>query len=399
MTALSSAHAATATVKDYLTIAQEVAALLSKTILQADQAAGLPHEEVAILKASGLLQLPVPRQFGGGGANWPQLYRVVKTLSTVSGSVGQLYANHIGLVNAPAALGRPEQAALYYQLTAQQNLLWANALNARDTRLQVEAAPGGFRLYGQKSFGTGVAIADINLFGAVMEGVETPMVFVIPGDRRGIRYNHDWHTLGQRRTVSGSYTFDDVQVSPEELLGPPPEPNCAFPTLIFLVSQLGKVFTYLGIAEGALSAARTYTNTTARPWQNAGVEAANQDPYILQQYGELWADLQAAIALAEKAANQLQQGWLQQTALTFEERGHIAVTVAAAKTTAIKVGLQLTTQIFDLMGARATAAAYGFDRYWRDLRTFSLHDPRAYKCKDIGNWFLNAVFPVPSQYS
>ncbi|MBE7384211.1 MAG: acyl-CoA dehydrogenase family protein [Leptolyngbya sp. SIO1E4] len=385
--------------KDYLTVAQDVSAILAEQAAQHDAEAGLPIEEIATLKESGLLLLPIPRQFGGAGATWPQLYRVVQILANASGSIGQIYANHMTLVNVPAVLGRPGQDEHYYRLTAQSNALWANALNARDARLKIEATPEGFRVNGVKSFGTGVAIADFNLIGAAMDGAEDPVAFVIPGDRSGVSYNHDWHNMGQRRTVSGSYTFKDVQVSPDEILGPPPVPTSGFPTLVFLVAQLGKVYTYLGIAEGALNAAKDYTNLTARPWQNAGVDQASQDPYILQQYGELWADLQAAIALADKAALQVQTGWEKNIDLTLEERGEIAIPVAAAKATAIKVGLNLVNQVFDVMGARATASRYGFDRYWRDLRTFSLHDPRAYKYKTIGNWFLNQVFPTPSQYS
>ncbi|MDJ0707673.1 MAG: hypothetical protein QNJ46_30725 [Leptolyngbyaceae cyanobacterium MO_188.B28] len=49
------------------------------------------------------------------------------------------------------------------------------------------------------------------------------------------------------------------------------------------------------------------------------------------------------------------------------------------------------------MDARATAAKYGFERYWRDLRTSSLHDPIDYKFRDIGNWVLNQQYPIPSQ--
>jgi alkylation response protein AidB-like acyl-CoA dehydrogenase len=51
------------------------------------------------------------------------------------------------------------------------------------------------------------------------------------------------------------------------------------------------------------------------------------------------------------------------------------------------------------MGARSTAAKYAFDRYWRDLRTFTLHDPVDYKLRDIGNWVLNQELPMVTQYS
>lgn len=159
------------------------------------------------------------------------------------------------------------------------------------------------------------------------------------------------------------------------------------------------MYTYLGIAEGALNAAKAYTLTESRRWPNSGVETASQEPYILQQYGMLWADLQAEIALADQAADKVQWSWEKQTDLTFEDRDRIAIAVAAAKINAIKAGLTVTNQIFEVMGARATSSRYGFDRYWRDLRTFSLHDPAAYKSREIGNWFLNQEFPVPSQYS
>ncbi|MBE9156976.1 acyl-CoA dehydrogenase family protein [Nodosilinea sp. LEGE 06152] len=388
------------TFTDYLSVATQVAEQLAADAVNQDREAGLPTAEVEALKQSGLLLLSIPRQYGGAGATWPQVYQAVQALANAQGSVGQLYANHVSLVAAAEAIGRPGQAEYYYRLTAQHNLFWANALNGRDSRLKIAPAPeGGFRVNGVKSFGTGVAAADISLIGAMPEGGDQPLVFVLPKDRPGWTYNHDWDNIGQRRTASGSYQFDNVVVNDDELIGPPPVPESAFPTLIFLVAQMGKVFTYLGVAEGALKAARNYTVSESRPWMFSGVESASQDPYILQQYGEAWAQLQAAIALADQAAEQIQMGWQKKTALTFAERGEIAVTVAAAKAVAITAGLAITNQIFDGMGARATASRHGFDRYWRDLRTFTLHDPVAYKFRNVGNYVLNGEYPAPSQYS
>lgn len=51
------------------------------------------------------------------------------------------------------------------------------------------------------------------------------------------------------------------------------------------------------------------------------------------------------------------------------------------------------------MGASSTARKYGFDRYWRDLRTFTLHDPVDYKLRAVGDWVLNNQLPVVTQYS
>ncbi|MEA5449582.1 acyl-CoA dehydrogenase family protein [Leptolyngbya sp. CCNP1308] len=388
------------TFTDYLSVAASVAEQLAADAVNQDRSGELPTAEVEALKKSGLLLLPIPRQYGGAGATWPQVYQAVQALANAQGSVGQLYANHVSLVAAVEAIGRPGQAEHYYRLTAQHNLFWANAINGRDSRLKIAPAPeGGFRVNGVKSFGTGLAVADLSIIGAMPPEGDLPLVFVLPQDRPGWAYNHDWDNIGQRRTASGSYRFDNVVVYGDELIGPPPVPESAFPTLAFLVSQMGKVFTYLGIAEGALKAARRYTVTESRPWLFSGVESASQDPYILHQYGELWAQLQAAIALSDQTAEQIQLGWQKKTALTFEERGEIAVSLAAAKALAIAAGLAITNQIFDGMGARATASRHGFDRYWRDLRTFSLHDPVAYKFRDVGNYVLNGEYPVPSQYS
>lgn len=106
----------------------------------------------------------------------------------------------------------------------------------------------------------------------------------------------------------------------------------------------------------------------------------------------MWIDLQAATCLTDKAAELLQAAWEQEWALTAEQRGECAVAmaspaagIAAAKVITTKVG-DITNRIFEVMGARATSGKYCFDRYWRNLRTFTLHDP-------------NDELPEPNFYS
>ncbi|MEM8810215.1 MAG: acyl-CoA dehydrogenase family protein, partial [Cyanobacteria bacterium P01_G01_bin.38] len=184
-------------VQDYQAVAAKVGQQLAVNAVQQDLEAGIPSIEVDTLKHTGLLLLPIPREYGGAGAKFPDVYQVVKTLAKAQGSVGQLYANHATLVHAAAAIGRPGQAEHYYRLTTEQNLFWANALNARDARLKIEPEGNNFRVNGIKSFGTGVAAADMNAI-AALQG-DQPRVFILPKDRPGIRYNHDWNNLGQRR--------------------------------------------------------------------------------------------------------------------------------------------------------------------------------------------------------
>ncbi|MEO0408246.1 MAG: acyl-CoA dehydrogenase family protein [Cyanobacteria bacterium P01_A01_bin.135] len=151
--------------------------------------------------------------------------------------------------------------------------------------------------------------------------------------------------------------------------------------------------------KAGLEEALAYTRTQARPWETAPVDQATEDPYTLRRYGDLWTQLQGAISLTQQATAQFQQGWDKGEALTHAERGAMSTAAAAARALALRVGLTVTSQMFDLMGARATAKRYGFDLYWRNLRTLSLHDPVDYKLLDIGNWVVNEIAPTPSSYA
>lgn len=385
--------------KNYRTIAANLSKELAASASERDLEAGIPEEEVRKFKESGLLSLVIPREYGGIGANWLEAGKVVQELSKADGSIGQMYANHVALVIIGQIAGTPAQAEYFYRITAQNNLFWGNAINTRDTRLKIEPVGDHFRVNGIKSFGTGTAVADMRVFSAMQEGAEMPTFFVIPKNREGVIYNNDWENMGQRRSASGSFTFNNVIVYRDEIVGPPAFPQSAFLTMPSVIAQLTKTYVYLGIAEGAMESAREYIMTAARPWMNSGVDKAASDPYVMRQYGELWTALQAAISLADCAAEQVQEAWEKGYALTAEERGEAAIAISTAKYFATKVGTDITNRIFEVMGARATASRYGFDRYWRDLRTFSLHDPADYKLKAIGNWVLNGEFPMPSQYS
>lgn len=384
---------------DSIKIAASLSKELAETAVERDAKAGIPDDEVRRLRESGLLPLVVPKEYGGIGATWAEALKIVQELSKADGSIGQLFGNHLNLTALGHVSGTAEQKEKYYRQTVENNWFWANAVNTRDTRLKITPEGEDFRLNGIKSFGTGVALADVRIFSAVQEGVEEPVLFVVPKDREGLASNNDWDNFGQRRTDSGSFTFHNVLIKKDEILGPPVPADSAFATFLGIIAQLTKTHVYLGIAQGAFEAAREYTTTITRPWITSGVESATQDPYILRHYGELWIELRAANSLAEEAAAIVQAAWEKDANLTHQERGEAAIAVSAAKALATKVGLDITTRIFEVTGTRATAAKYGFDRYWRDLRTFTLHDPVDYKLRDIGNWILNSELPTVTQYS
>lgn len=128
-------------------------------------------------------------------------------------------------------------------------------------------------------------------------------------------------------------------------------------------------------------------------------DEANADPYVLARYGEFWVGLESTRALVERAAQRLDAAWSKGPALDASERGQLALAIAAAKVAATRNGLDLCNRMFEVTGARSTHAALRLDRYWRNLRTQTLHDPLDYKIRELGDWALNQSPPQPTFYS
>ncbi len=73
--------------------------------------------------------------------------------------------------------------------------------------------------------------------------------------------------------------------------------------------------------------------------------------------------------------------------------------MAAVKARATDVALEISSRIFEVTGARATTTTEGLDRFRRNVRTHTLHDPVAYKRHEVGRWVLEGTLPEPTWYS
>ena len=98
-------------------------------------------------------------------------------------------------------------------------------------------------------------------------------------------------------------------------------------------------------------------------------------------------------ALADQVAEEGLPLYRDLDALTERTRGEYAVRVAAVKARATDVSLEVTNRIFEATGARSTATSFGFDLFWRNVRTHTLHDPRRWKVQHLGDYELNDIFP------
>ncbi|MFB7933821.1 acyl-CoA dehydrogenase family protein [Streptomyces sp. NPDC056039] len=382
------------TTTDWIATARAVAADLAQDAAQRDKANKPPFEEVERLRAAGLLTLLVPTEYGGGGADWRTAYAVIREIAAGDGSIGQLLGYHYLLSWNPRFFGEPAIVERLERAAAEGQWLWGGAFNPRDPDVTLTPEGDGFRLDGRKSFATGARVADRLVAGATRTDTGEPVVVFLDPAHPGVVRHDDWDNFGQRLSASGSVEFHAVPVAADDIIGSLSEEAgtlTPFATLVTPAIQLVFVHFYLGIAEGALAEAAEYTRDTTRPWLLSGVDSATQDPYTLATYGELAVSARSVRLLADHAAEAVQRGIDRGRDLTAEERGEIAVTVAAAKVASTKAALDITARILEVTGARATASAHGFDRFWRNVRTHTLHDPVAYKLREVGDHFLNGT--------
>ena len=385
---------------DPLAIAQQLAATFRTDAAARDLAAGTPKAQRDEIRASGLLRMMIPPDLGGLGCRWVELLRVVREIAAADASLAHLFAyHHLGAVT-PHLIGTPDQRARWSAETARRNLFWGNSLNPLDPRTTLTRVDGAtLRLNGAKSFCTGAQDSDLLLVSATLAGVPQLQVMVLPTDRAGIQVHDDWDNMGQRQTDSGSVTFHDVLVGDDELLGPPGAGGSVFATLRPCITQSILSNIFVGIARGAFDEARQYTLGLDRPFTGSTAARPADDPYVLERYGEMHVQIRAAELLLEAAGDALDRAWQQADALSAEERGGCAVAVSTGKVAAGRCALDVTSAIFEVMGARATSARYRFDRFWRNARTLTLHDPLDYKVREVGEWTLNGRWPTPGFYS
>ena len=389
---------------EWLDRAQEVADILAVDAVERDRANQTPHAEVQLLKDSGLVTLLGPRAHGGAGETWDTAYRVIRTVARGDGSIGQVLGYHYLWAWAARLVGTDEQIAAVEELHTSNAFVFGGAVNPRDSDLVIREDGDELVFSGRKSFSTGGQISDLTVLEGVLEGTDTHIFAIVPTAQDGIVFADDWDSLGQRLTESGSVEIRDVRVPWAAAAGFVDRvfQPLTYNTLNVPTIQLVFANFYLGIAQGALQTASAYTRTTTRPWPYGGDDKqhATDEWYLLEGYGELASRLWADEALLDAVGSEISAVLhAPREELTARRRGEIAVRVAAGKLRIVDDGLTVATKVYELTGARASASSVGLDIFWRNLRTHSLHDPIAYKKREVGDYVLRNEVPEPTWYT
>jgi SfnB family sulfur acquisition oxidoreductase len=377
-----------------IAIAHRLAAHFAPGAAQRDRERRLPWEELEAFSASGLWGITVPREHGGAGVSNTTLAEVIAIIAAADGSLGQIPQNHFYALEVLRVGGTPAQQAFFYQ-RALAGERFGNALaeiGHKDFRRRTQLSPDGdgFRIHGKKFYCTGALYAHWipTLVVADEAGREVTQLAFVPRTADGVSITDDWDGFGQRVTGSGSVTFENVRVKAAWVV--PFLASFERPTTIGPFAQLLHAAIDLGIGRGALAATLPFLRDHARPWIDAGVARAAEDPLTLHQIGEVRVRLRAAEALVRRAARATDTAQLRPDEHTVAQAS-LAVAAARAQTTT--ASLLAGTRLFELGGTSATLDNQGLDRFWRNARTHTLHDPVRWKYHAIGNFHLNDKLP------
>ena len=381
-----------------LEIAQQLANQFAQTAAARDKLGGNPKAERDLIRDSGLLGLSIPKVYGGQGADWQTIFKTIQTIAQVDSSLAHVYGFHHLLIATVQLFAQPEQYGKWFEQTAKDNLFWGNTLNPLDKRTVVEQiSEHEYIFQGDKSFCSGSIDSDILLCSGHNNAGKL-LIAAISTVREGVSFLGDWNNMGQRQTDSGSSHFEQVKIHKDELLLNPGPLSTPYSSLRPLIAQLIFVHLFLGVAEGAFEVAKQ-TVQSQKAWSKSLVENVVNDPFTQKHFAEFYVQLESVRLLANKAVETLQHAWNIGENLTSEQRGEVSVAIATAKIAATNTSLFVTQNIFQVMGARATIAQLNLDRFWRNVRTQTLHDPIDYKYQEIGEWVLTGKVPDPSFYS
>ncbi|MFD6398407.1 acyl-CoA dehydrogenase family protein [Nocardia sp. NPDC060249] len=409
-------------------IATELAEVFAAGAAERDLSRRLPHEELDQLSASGLLAITVPAEFGGADLPPSVVAEVVRILAAADPNIAQVPHSHFVYLNLLRLAGtRALQRDYFGKVLAGARI--ANAQSERggatvadistvlrpigetgasDAERQHVASSrivGGstarrFVVEGTKYYCTGSLFADVL---AVLTRLDDPQgisglepgeyVAFVPALEPGVRIVDDWDALGQRTTGSGTVEFAGVTVGPEQLVARAAAVNA--PTGYGAFAQLLHAAIDAGIARGALEAAAEFVRTRSRPWFEAEVTHAVDDPLVVQRFGELAVAVAAAestLIVAGAAVDAAVRAVAQDAdpSVSGDSDGaQASIAVATAKILADRAANEVSAAIFEVGGTRSAAAEHRLDHFWRNARTHTLHDPVRWKYQHIGRAVLH----------
>ncbi|NYE35573.1 alkylation response protein AidB-like acyl-CoA dehydrogenase [Nocardioides cavernae] len=387
----------------------DVLASIAEGALQREVDGELPVEAVRLLKSEGFGALRVPRAYGGAGVGLADLARLWIDLAAVDANLPQAFRGHFALVEDRLwhhARGS-EQRVWFDRFVAGEiaGNAWSEVGSDIDLPRTVlrPRADGSYRLDGTKYYTTGTIFAEWTDVHARLalpghpDEVEDPTAIALVDTRdAGVVTTDDWNGFGQKGTGSGTTTFDNVSVPAEHVL--PFEERFPYQTAFY---QLNLLATLTGIAKAALTDVVEAVQKRTRNFSHANAPRVRDDAQVLARVGEVAAAVYAAEAATLRVAESVQAvadavlAGPEEVAALVESS---EIESSTAQVVVSELVLRATSDIFDVLGASATARPQALDRHWRNARTVASHNPRILKARVVGAHAVNGT-PPPYAWS
>lgn len=356
----------------------------------------LPYEQLQWLKDIGFTRLRLPKAHGGFDATIPELFALLIELAEADSNLPQALRVHFGftedvLVSKDKAFSSVGLAEL--QMAKQWVVHGLKAgksqlINSKRTYIEIVTEKFALKakiLHHRSLYADWVDVGVTDLKG------ESGSV-VVRREDEGVEIVDDWNGFGQQLTASGTAYFHDVLVDEAEIL--PDDDRFKYSAAYYqlvqlaIITGLGRAATY-DVSQAVAKRTRNYTHANA--------QFVKQDPQILQVVGQIRGAAYSAGAIVEKVAQSLQRAYLaafQNNEQLEEEQNALAELESAQSQTVITdLILNASTILFDALGASATDKDLGLDRYWRNVRTLSSHNPRVFKNRIVGDFSVNGTLP------
>lgn len=353
----------------------------------------LPEAEIRALRALGFTALRVPPEFGGAGVPLPAVVELFIEIAAADSNVAQALRGHFAFVELLVAAPDSEFRSHWLREIA-GGKLFGNAESERrgvygDPRTFVdEVVAEGRRshvLNGTKFYTTGTYFADYTWTTALLRPVEGEARLIslpVPVHAAGVQVIDDWNGFGQRLTASGTTTFEDVEVDPRWLI-----PRTQEPSLVWSQLQLNLLSVLVGSADAAVREVTEQARSATRNAWNPGV-AHHSDPAATAALGEARSRVTVLRGALVDAARRVAAAAARGGAADFDAADAV---VAALWSVVSEQALQVTSQVFDALGASATLKERAIDRHWRNVRTVSSNNPVSLARNAVGERELNGT--------
>lgn len=374
-----------------LAIAKRLAEQFKLHAVQRDAERILPFEEIEAYSQSGLWAITVPKAFGGADVSSYTVAQVIALMSGVDGSIGQIPQNHFYALEVLRNTGtKQQQQKLYAEVL--QGARFGNALaefktkSAAHKQSSITQSAEAYVVNGEKFYCTGSLFAH-RIPTLVKDQQDREFLAFIPRESPGLELIDDWSGFGQRTTGSGTVKFNQVTVSAEDVIAF--DQAFSQPSLVGPFAQIMHAAIETGIARAAFEETLVRVRQ-ARPWIDAGVDRAVDDPLTQYELGRMIADVRASEILLKQAARSIDAARPHPTA---ESIAQASLDVAKVRAHSTETALKTASKLIELAGSRGSQRQDGLDRYWRNARVHTLHDASRWKYYFIANHALNAVLP------